>query len=72
MEGGCLDQGNPQEQSREGVEHSLGEELKAAYPDLGREGKATEQGLGQGGAALPGLSGRALTGGSRPVGNAPL
>lgn len=48
MEGGCLDQGDPRSKALRGWEHSLGEELKATYPDLvGGEGKATEQGLGR-------------------------
>ena len=71
VEGGCLDQGNPRSKALRGWEHSLGEELKAAYPDLGwGRGRQQSKGLA-GGAALPGLS-SSLTGGSLPCGQCPF
>lgn len=50
VEGGCLDQGNPRSKALRGWEHSLGEELKATYPDLG---------WGRGRQQSKGLAGRA-------------
>ena len=50
VEGGCLDQGNPRSKALRGWEHSLGDELKATYPDLG---------WGRGRQQSKGLAGRA-------------
>ena len=65
------DQGDPRSKALRGWEHSLGEELKATYPDLGwGRGRQQSKGLA-GGAELPGLWSR-LTGSSLSCGKCPF